>query len=425
MSATRARGIALSSLTLGLAAVLAAPLAAAGREGPGVAPRRMFVTSTQGSANLGSWAETTGTGLAGLPAGDKICQVRAEAVGFATAGVPVFRAWISDSSTDAWCHVQGLAGKKGTGCGGGSQIGGGPWKRADDVLFSQSLADFTANAPLTAPVVTETNAVAALGPGIAWSGTNSDGTLTADTCGGWTVATFGAQGIGATTSIATWTQGFTNGCGNSYRLYCFEQGAVGAPVSPVTGPGGIAFVTSESNTGDLSLWASSGSQDGLAGGDAVCQTLAAAATLPGASTFKAWMSDAATDAISRLTLDGPWNRVDGLRVASSKADLTDGNVAAPLRVTETGSRLALGEKTWTGTSAGGTKLGARCADWTSGLAIDSGAVGLDDDTNGNWTSQNFDACDQVRHLDCFGNVLYLFWDNFEAGSFIRWTATSP
>ena len=55
----------------------------------------VFVTSVNGSGDLGSWPGAGGN--TGLAAGDAIWQARADAAGL----TGTFKAWLSDSSTDA------------------------------------------------------------------------------------------------------------------------------------------------------------------------------------------------------------------------------------------------------------------------------------------------------------------------------------
>ena len=351
-SSLRRPGLGL--VLVGLAAGMAPPAAA------GVDPLRMFVTSTSGSANLGSWTEVTGLGLSGLAAGDKICQVRAEAAGLATAGVPAFRAWLSITGNDAYCHVQGLAGTVANGCAGGSAAAG-PWLRTDGEPFSAQLAGLVAGGPLSPASRTDAGAFLSA---LAWTGSNDDGTATGSTCGSWALTT-GLGTVGSSTSAIDWSNVATFGCGDSARLYCLAQGA-GPELDLPTGAGALAFVTSETGPGKLSLWASAAS-DGLAGGDEVCVALATAAGLPLPQGFAAWLSDAATDARDRFPGGGPWNRVDGVRVATSVATLTDGNLDTALRLTESGTVLATAESVWTGTFTGGTKAN-HCVGWSSTLA---------------------------------------------------------
>jgi hypothetical protein len=103
-------------------AQLAAPEAAL------AAFRRVFVTSVSGTGNLHSWPDAGGQ--SGVAAGDAICQARAAAGGLSNPGLYV--AWLSDGTTDAYCHLHNLTGTKAANCGQGTlPAAAGPWLRTD------------------------------------------------------------------------------------------------------------------------------------------------------------------------------------------------------------------------------------------------------------------------------------------------------
>ena len=85
--------------------------------------RRLFVTSTSGTGDLSSWAGSGG--LDGMAGADAVCRSWAAAASLPNAASYV--AWISDGSTDAYCHLQGRTGTRASGCGGGALPGAGPW----------------------------------------------------------------------------------------------------------------------------------------------------------------------------------------------------------------------------------------------------------------------------------------------------------
>ena len=102
---------------------------------------RAFVTSVSGTGNLGSWPDASGQ--TGLAAGDAICQARARAAGLEPAHG--FRAWLSDSSDDAYCRIHGLTGKKAALCGQSTlPVDAGPWVRTDGYPFAPKLVDMLA-----------------------------------------------------------------------------------------------------------------------------------------------------------------------------------------------------------------------------------------------------------------------------------------
>lgn len=421
-----------SALCLLAAPGLRAQDASEETQGPGPVYRKMFVTSSHGSGDLASWAENTTppSGLTGLPAGDKICQVRAEAAGLAIAGSPVFRAWLSTATTDAWCHIQGLTGKRfaGTPCDGGPQTGGGPWVRTDGEVFSGPLAELAGEGAIHPPDRTETGAPVSAFYTSPWVGTGSSGTATAGTCAGWTSGLV-ADGtdIGRTYNVGQWTSSGNVQCNGDRAIYCFEEGAGPAPPRPAVA-GALAFVTLKSGPGNLAdaAWQpESGGQSGLVGADAVCQASAAAATLPFASSFVAWLSSSAANAAARLAGDGPWKTLDGWPIASSKADLTDGSIVTAVRRTQTGGNAAYSYY-WTGSTQSGTYAGtldSTCGDWTSAAGGIFGRMGAAGEYDRFWTTDYGGICSLGIRLLCMSDVVLLGWDNFETGGFARWSGS--
>jgi len=423
------RRVAFPCLALVWGAI-AAPVTATTPDGYRVA----FVTSTLGFGNLGDsndaghWVETNGTGLTGLEAGDKICQVRAEAVGLATAGSPVFRAWLSDSLDDAYCHVQGLTGKRFdiSPCDGGTEIGGGPWVLVDGELFARDLANFTSplpGGPLRPPLLDENGAF--LYSKNFYTGTKEDGTRsnTGNDCNGWSDGTAGFNVAGGTTdSLASWSGGAGTGCNFQQRLLCLEQGTGTNPPLPRE-PGALVFVSSEAGSGGFTDWTSSGGLGGIAGADAACQSLADLAGLPAPESFVAYLSTSSTDAKDRLTIDGPWKRLDGFRIAATKAELINNYIDVPIWIDDAGG-VAFDE-VWTGTNPNGTKTSNTCYSWADGTAGFNGDRGLRYRNHAGWASTGPTPCGTPRHVYCFSNVVSIFWDGFESSATSRWSAVAP
>lgn len=148
------------------------------------------------------------------------------------------------------------------------------------------------------------------------------------------------------------------------------------------------FVTSETFTGNLG---------GLAGADNTCTSAAAAADLSGGWT--AWLSDAMDDARDRIP-DVRYERLDGTVVANDKDDLTDGIIAAPINVDETGATVGQSE-VWTGTNEEGTVDGFHCGTWTRETEMATARWGTTTETNSSWTSDGEDVCATERRLYCF------------------------
>jgi hypothetical protein len=140
----------------------------------------------------------------------------------------------------------------------------------------------------------------------------------------------------------------------------------------------------------------------MAAGDAICQARASAAGLANAANFKAWLSDSTTNAIDRLTSDGPWVRPDGVKVADNKADLTDGALFTAISQDETG--IYFGNRAiWTGTEDTGIKTTDECNDWTDGTNVFNGSFGTSSFAGNDWSgNSNFLSCDSTFvRLYCF------------------------
>lgn len=175
--------------------------------------------------------------------------------------------------------------------------------------------------------------------------------------------------------------------------------------SPTTGQNSTTmsfFVTSATSvTGNLG---------GLAGADALCQSLASAVGF-GSKTWRAYLSverDATngnrpTDARSRIG-NGPWVNVNGVMVASSLADLHARKGDSAVFLDERGQRIPgqwagspppVQHDILTGSNADGTLMpGFTCADWTSASTDIAAQVGHSDglgpngDTSGTLSSWN-------------------------------------
>lgn len=56
-----------------------------------------------------------------------------------------------------------------------------------------------------------------------WTGTNSDGTVSSNTCSDWTSSSSGASGDYGEGDQPSWSNAGTASCDNTYHLYCFQQ----------------------------------------------------------------------------------------------------------------------------------------------------------------------------------------------------------
>lgn len=254
-----------------------------------------------------------------------------------------------------------------------------------------------------------------------FTGTSPNGAGGAANCDNWLDGTSDESAVGGTSDAISpdFFYGAFSGCDSPRRLLCFEVGA-GDPLLFPSEAGTPVFVTSETGPGKLELWASSGGVAGIAGADAVCELRATLAGLPFPVSFVAWLSDDSADAGSRLTFSGPWERVDGVAIASSFGDLVDGSRFTSLGLTEWGAKLS--SEPWTGTETSGIQSGEDCLDRTSDGSNADGTSGRSYKTGTAWTQSTPEACDDTRPIHCFSNQILLGSDAFETGDLERWSA---
>jgi hypothetical protein len=364
----------------------------------GVMSNQVFITSVTGDGNLGGWADAGGK--TGLAAGDAICQARAAAAGLGGN----FIAWLSDENDDAYCRIHGLAGKKADNCGQPTlPANAGPWVRTDGFPFSGPIGELLDDGKVFVPVATDEYGQPFPEPKWYRTGTRNDGTVE-DTIGGpctnWTSGAdvMVAGGVSDFTSFQ-WTSGASNNCSGDYAgLLCIETGA-GPPLPNFALPGKKAFLTSATGTGNLGSWADANGQSGIAAGDEICRSRAAAAGLQNPQNFKAWLSDANIDASSRFTSDGPWVRLDGVVLAENHPDLVDGALNTSISLTETGTYVGY-DYVWTGTNHVGGTTPDTCNNWADATQSFNGSTGRTFDRSG-WTYSGYPPCDWPLHLYCF------------------------
>lgn len=154
----------------------------------------------------------------------------------------------------------------------------------------------------------------------------------------------------------------------------------------------------------------SGALGGLTGADAKCALAATAAGLSG--TYKAWLSDGTTDALSRITSDGPWftvsksgfgNWLETTRMFNNKANLQTLPLDNYLSWADEVAADFEGE-IWTGTDTGGARRTDTCASWTNGTSGAGGQGRLGGTTGASvWTNYGTSACNLSQALLCFEN----------------------
>jgi hypothetical protein len=178
----------------------------------------------------------------------------------------------------------------------------------------------------------------------------------------------------------------------------------------------ILFLSSLTYSGDLG---------GVSGANASCQALADEAGLAG--DFKAWLSDNSGLAPENdfIPSDARYELVDGTLIADDWDDLTDGTIAAPIYLDETGAQPPLdsdyeGWSVWTATTPNGEAippnplLSGFCTSvadgaWTTdnssgdttqfggGTFIPANAAGEQD---GAWSTLSVFPCEYEAHLYC-------------------------
>lgn len=388
-------------------------------------PRVAFVTSVSGDGNLGSWPDSGAE--VGAAAGDAICQARAAAAGLDNAAN--FVAWLSTTTDDAYCRLHGFAGKKAANCGQAElPVAAGPWVRADGLPYSETIDRLLEPESVLYYLleVDEFGNPLQTGAFSTFTMTIEDGSLNSvfTTCSDWTdnssantkggVVYYGSDG---------WTIASTSRCEFSSRLYCFETGS-GPPLTPPATIGSLAFVTSVEGMGDLGGWADAGGETGIAAADAICQARAAGGGLADPSSFNAWISDSTTNAIDRFEDLGPRVRPDGVRIADSMADLSDGKLDAALNVTELGDYVG-NAAAWTSTDSNGLSFPDSCADWASAADTVFGGLGSVWNTRAQWSLLFTGSCDRNAHLYCIADPPPIFADGFESGDTSMWSSEAP
>lgn len=415
-----------------LALVLATLLGPASHAG--AVTRRAFATSVANVGNLAGWPESGFVG--GLSGGDNVCRNLATDAGLPNANT--YRAWLSTSTTDAYCHVQGLSGKKSTGCGGGALPGGGPWFLYNGITsWSGTLDELTGpEAILYRPITADEKGTLITDADASriWTGTEADGTNGGnDTCSGWTMSPsnqFGMTGYAVGTA-QVWTAGVFEPCNAQHRLLCMEPGASESGALSWIQPAALVFVTSATGTATLGSWPAADGLTGIAAGDQICRSLADDAGLPAPQSFVAWLSTSTTDARDRLTLTStPYRRLDAFLVANGRTDLTDGATSNSIHVDERGRYLNSdgGAPVLTATRGDGTYAGTgTCANWTTASGVTTAGLAAFS-RNAEWTDRDASrACDNIgSRLYCFANAITIFWDRFDYTSDLsRWSSHSP
>ena len=165
-----------------------------------------------------------------------------------------------------------------------------------------------------------------------------------------------------------------------------------------TWSGVIAFVTSESYTGDLG---------GTDAADEECVLLATAAGLVHPDGYRAWISVGSDNPSAGIPkVNDAYYRLDGKKIAANSQELFGGKLKNPLNITETMEQIGT-SKVWTNTTPTGLTASddADCQSFSSLDGKQTGIVGRTDQTDAGWTQHPVQAsCLHACRLYCFSNA---------------------
>jgi hypothetical protein len=257
-------------------------------------------------------------------------------------------AWLSTSTTNA---IEKLGSANG-------------WVRTDGRPFANAQADLAAGRIFYPPRVSENGSEVGIQL-VAATGTGREGTVLAGrTCNDWT-STAGYAGAGwPSGGSQAWTNAASvSPCSGPFVLYCLETSRSVPVVAAATGR--TAFVS----TG---LFAP-GPGRNRASADAMCQSEALAAGLPGPSgNYLALLALDGERPLARFSIDPglpTWVRPDGVQLVASASQIVNSTLLAPIDVTAERTYLTYvtGGITWTGSLGPNLPgdLASTCNNWGS------------------------------------------------------------
>lgn len=147
------------------------------------------------------------------------------------------------------------------------------------------------------------------------------------------------------------------------------------------------------------------------------------AASPAPDSFKALLSTTAVDAADRFTSDGPFVRIDGIKVAVDLADLFDTSLTAPINVTEYGDYIG-NHAAWTGSESDGTSSGIDCSGWLTSNPAGWGSYGGVNESDSMWISNpSLLPCGpSAFHIYCVSEAsVDILSDGFESCTTAAWT----
>ena len=317
----------------------------AATEGATRGPNRVFMTSTTYTANFG-----------GIATADAACQDHADTAGLdgsfiALLGDDVIKPLDRVAGARGWVDVAG-------------------WPIVDDPATWLTGGMFH-------PMHRDERGL--VGSAQAWFGAGLS------TCASWTSVDVALNG-GVVSSRQSWFAFLVQTCSVSASLVCVETAST-VPVAPAITQGRYIFQTT-------TMWTPGG---GLAAADAVCQSEAMTAGLPG--TYLALLATSTADGFARMAMSGaPWTRVDGIAVAATAADLA-GPLPAVLDsftiLDATGTPHPTQGNVWVGSATD------NCSDWTSSAATRTGEQGDPRSVSrSSWSGWGTRTCNLANPLLC-------------------------
>jgi len=203
---------------------------------------------------------------------------------------------------------------------------------------------------------------------------------------------FGAY-QGDVNSLSTDTCAFADGPISGVKMYGYTSNGNVAPP-----PTHTIFVSSVPYDGNLG---------GLTGADSVCQARASVASLPGAGTYKAVMSNSSIPANSRIFITMEVRNTNGMTVATDSSQFWSGSIQNPVDYDEMGTQIISVLDVWTNTDSSGSivdtiAINGSCDNWTSNQFIHGGFLGRADMTDSEWLKKLAGAqnCNQAFRIYC-------------------------
>ncbi|EDM77635.1 hypothetical protein PPSIR1_03083 [Plesiocystis pacifica SIR-1] len=148
----------------------------------------------------------------------------------------------------------------------------------------------------------------------------------------------------------------------------------------------------------------SGNFQGIQGGDEFCAIAAGLGDGLPEGPWLAWLGDGRVSTADAFGPGSVFVRVDGVVIAEGLEDLLDGELDAPINLTEAGHPLPgslCDQKVWTGLTPEGDVVQYDCQGWTTGGA--QGTVGSAHATDAQWaeaTSCGLHDCHASAALYC-------------------------